>query len=65
VLEDGKVVGRIFFLDAVGPRGRAWMWCSGHGGQHQARGARLRSDARGCDGRLREELATFVRFEKD
>ena len=32
VLENGKVVGRIFFLDAVGPQGRAWMWCSGHGG---------------------------------
>jgi hypothetical protein len=28
VLEDGAVVGRIFFLDAV-PRGRPWIWTSG------------------------------------
>src|SRR5262245_27788859 len=32
VLEDGKVVGRIFFLDALGPQGRPWMWASGHNG---------------------------------
>jgi hypothetical protein len=32
VLEDGAVVGRIFFLDAVGPQGRPWMWASGHNG---------------------------------
>ena len=25
VLENGVVVGRIFFLDAVGPEGRPWM----------------------------------------
>jgi hypothetical protein len=31
-VENGKVVGRIFCLDAVGPQGRAWMWCSEHGG---------------------------------
>jgi len=30
VLEDGANVGRIFFLDAVGPQGRPWMWASGH-----------------------------------
>jgi hypothetical protein len=33
VLENGVVVGRIFFLDAVGPQGRTWMWASGHNGQ--------------------------------
>ena len=32
VLENGKVLGRIFFLDAVGPQGRPWMWASGHDG---------------------------------
>jgi hypothetical protein len=32
VLEDGIVVGRIFFLDAVGPQDRPWMWASGHNG---------------------------------
>ena len=30
VLENGVVVGRIFFLDAVGPQGKRWMWASGH-----------------------------------
>ena len=33
VLENGAVVGRIFFLDAVGPQGRPWMWASGHNGE--------------------------------
>src|SRR5262245_65091276 len=32
VLEDGKIVGRIFHLDAAAPEGRPWMWASGHGG---------------------------------
>jgi hypothetical protein len=32
VLENGTVVGRIFFLDAVGPHGRPWTWASGHNG---------------------------------
>jgi hypothetical protein len=30
VPENGAVVGRNFFLDAVGPQGRPWMWASGH-----------------------------------
>jgi hypothetical protein len=29
---DGGVIGRIFFLDAIGPQGRPWMWASGHNG---------------------------------
>jgi len=29
VLEEGVVVGRIFFLDAVAPQGRPRMWASG------------------------------------
>jgi len=32
VLENGKIVGRIFFLDAAAPEGRPWMWASGHNG---------------------------------
>jgi hypothetical protein len=32
VIENGAIVGRIFFLDAVGPQGRPWMWASGHNG---------------------------------
>ena len=31
VLENGVVVGRIFFLHAVAPQGRPWMWASGRG----------------------------------
>jgi hypothetical protein len=30
VLENGVVVGRTFFLDAVASEGRPWMWASGH-----------------------------------
>jgi len=30
VLEDGKVVGRIFHLEAAAPEGRPWMWANGH-----------------------------------
>jgi hypothetical protein len=58
VLEDGAVVGRIFFLDAVGPRGRPWMWASGHNGDYQraAHGyERIREEA---DAGFRLELAT-------
>jgi hypothetical protein len=36
VLENGKIVGRIFFLDAVGPQGRPWMWTSNHNGNIRA-----------------------------
>jgi len=32
VLENGVVVGRIFFLDAVGPQGRPWNGRAGHNG---------------------------------
>ena len=39
VLEDGKVVGRIFHLEAAAPEGRPWMWASGHGGHHIERAA--------------------------
>jgi hypothetical protein len=38
VLENGVVVERIFFLDAVGPQGRPWIWASGHNG-HTRRAA--------------------------
>jgi hypothetical protein len=37
VLENGVIIGRIFFLDAVGPQGHPWMWASGHNGDlHRA-----------------------------
>jgi hypothetical protein len=39
VLENGVVVGRIFFLDAAGPQGRPWMWASGHSAGTVARAA--------------------------
>jgi len=38
VLEDGKVVGRIFMVPTA-PQGRPWMWASGHGGHHIERAA--------------------------
>jgi hypothetical protein len=38
VLENGKVVGRIF-LSPAAPAGRQWMWASGHGGHHIERAA--------------------------
>jgi len=38
VLEDGKIVGRIFLLDAAAADGRAWMWASGHGGHVERAG---------------------------
>ena len=39
VLEDGKVIGRIFRVPAAAPEGRPWMWASGHGGHHIERAA--------------------------
>jgi hypothetical protein len=33
VLENGVVVGRIFFLDAAALPHRPWMWASGHNGE--------------------------------
>jgi hypothetical protein len=45
VLENGVVVGRIFFLDAVGPKDRPWMWASVHNGDIK-RGTRLRANPR-------------------
>src|SRR5262245_1857349 len=61
VLENGVVVGRIFFLHAVAPEGRPWMWgerpqCR----QREARGARRRSDGGGRHGGIRQELATAI-----
>ena len=39
VLENGVVVARIFFLDAVGPLDRPWMWASGHSADSVKRAA--------------------------
>ena len=46
VLEDGKVVGRIFHLEAAAPEGRPWMWASGHGGTSSVRRTATRRHAR-------------------
>jgi hypothetical protein len=43
VLEDGVIVGRIFFLAAVGPEGRPWMWASGHDGDIRRAGTAQRA----------------------
>jgi hypothetical protein len=57
VLSDGAVVGRIFKANAA-PVGSPWTWTLAFG-QHEDRAPtpRLRADARGRDGRLRQELA--------
>ena len=39
VLENGAVVGRIFFLEGVRPNGRPWMWASGHSADSVKRAA--------------------------
>ena len=60
VLENGKNVGRIFFLDAVGPQGPPLDVSERPQWQLQARGARLSADARGRDGGVRKKLAAGV-----
>jgi hypothetical protein len=59
VLEAGVVVGRIFVSPAA-PQDRQWMWASGHNGEIRRADARLRADARGRDGGVRQELAEGV-----
>ena len=50
-LEDGVVVGLIFFLDAVGPQDRLWMWGAATTATHPAptptRGAAMAAFAKG------------------
>jgi hypothetical protein len=53
-LENGGVVGRIFFLDAVGPQGRPWMWASGHNGD-------LRRAAHGYEVTREAAMAAFAK----
>jgi len=53
VLENSKIVGRIFFLDAVGPQGCPWMWANGPQRRHPPRDAWIRADMRGGDGGVR------------
>jgi hypothetical protein len=55
VLENGVAVGRIFFLDAVGPQGRPWMWASGHNGDIPSAAHGYEPTRR--DGGVRQELA--------
>jgi hypothetical protein len=60
VLADGKVVGRIYRAHAA-PVGSPWMWTLAlrlSRGPHTD--ARLRSNARGRDGGVREELAERI-----
>ena len=53
VLENGVVVGRIFFLDAVGPQGRPWIWASGHNGD-------IRRTAHGYEPAREAAMAAFA-----
>ena len=54
MLENGKIVSRIFFLDAVGPQGRPWMWTSGHNGE-------IRRAAHGYEATREVAMAAFAR----
>ena len=54
VLENGVVVGRIFFLDAVAPEGRPWMWASGHSGH-------IERAAHGYAATREEAMAAFAK----
>ena len=51
--DNGVVVGRIFFLDAVGPSRRPWMWASGHDGQ-------IKRAAQGYAATREEAMAAFA-----
>jgi hypothetical protein len=54
VLENGVIVGRIFFLDAVGPKDRPWMWASGHNGD-------IRRAAHGYEPTREAAMAAFAK----
>ena len=58
MLEDGVVVGPIFLMPiGTGRRG----WGERPRRSDRARGARLRADARGRAGRVRQELAAAIK----
>jgi hypothetical protein len=59
VLADGAVVGRIMKVHAA-PVGAPWMWTLAFGHHEDRTAARLRADARGRDGGVREKLAAGV-----
>ena len=59
MLADGKVVARIFKVP-IAPQARPWMWGERPQRSHTPRRARLRADARGRDGSVRQELAEGV-----
>jgi hypothetical protein len=52
VLEDGVVIGRIFFLEAVAPEGRPWMSASDHNGD-------IRRTAHGYEPTREAAMAAF------
>jgi len=54
VLENGIIIGRIFFLDAVGSQGRPWMWASGHNGQ-------IKRAAHGYEATREAAMAAFAK----
>jgi hypothetical protein len=57
-MEDGAVVGRIFFLDAVGPQGRPWMWASGHSA------ATVKRAAHGYEATREAAMAAFAKSRR-
>jgi hypothetical protein len=61
VLADGAVVGRIFQVHAA-PVGMPWMWTLAFGHHEDRTPTRLCRDARGRDGRVRQESAARVKL---
>jgi hypothetical protein len=59
VLANGEVVGRIFKVNAA-PVGSPWMWTLAFGYHRDRAEPWVHSNARGCDGRIRQELAAEV-----
>src|SRR5262245_1876058 len=53
VLEDGKVVGRIFMVPTA-PQGRPWMWASSHGEQ-------IERVAHGYEATREDAMAAFAK----
>jgi hypothetical protein len=54
-LENGIIVGRIFFLAAAAPEGRPWMWESGHNGD-------IRRAAHGLEPTREAAMAAFAKL---
>jgi hypothetical protein len=55
VVWNGVMAGRIFCLDAVGPKDRPWMWASGHSA------ATIKRAAHGYEATREAAMAAFAK----